>query len=133
MVNKLLQDIPQIIVTQKISGNWYVSLNKLVLQHLGVKTVSNIFIESGEEILITTGKGSGIEIPVQNGTKIQLPEIIVNTMSLGRDSLLGFVQRDNAVAVKKVEIIEEEGERAKAVDIETPFKIIRKVITNPMP
>ncbi|HEY94184.1 MAG TPA: hypothetical protein G4O15_04540 [Dehalococcoidia bacterium] len=133
MVNRLSQDIPQIIVIQKISGNWFVTLNKLVLQHLGENQANRIFIEAGDEILISLREDSGIAIPVHKGNRIQLPETIVNALSLRSNSLIGFVQRDRAVAVKKVEIVEEEGERSKALDIETPYKVIRKVITNPMP
>ena len=37
------------------------------------------------------------------------------------------------MAVKKLEVVEEEGERARVVDLETAHKITRRAQTNPMP
>lgn len=46
---------------------------------------------------------------------------------------MGLVQRGNAVAIKRFEISEREGERARMIDIETGYRITRIIEVNPMP
>jgi len=45
---------------------------------------------------------------------------------------VGLVERGNTIAVKAFKILEEKGERARFVDIETSRMIIRKIETNPV-
>ena len=47
--------------------------------------------------------------------------------------MVGFVQRGDSVAIKRVRIEEVEGEWANSFDTETPIEIVRNVETNPDP
>lgn len=67
------------------------------------------------------------------GSAICLPDEVVRKLELKNKALVGLVQRSRAVAIKKVDIVEREGERARMIDYETAYKITRLAETNPMP
>ena len=132
MARGLVKGLPQIIAIVSISQDGKLNLKKIVMEHLGVKNPERLFLDTHNEILLSATEGTGEEIPVLGGNKLRLPEEVLNRLEIDGDSLVGYVQRENAVAVKKVEIVEEEGERARAFDLETVYKITRKAVTNPI-
>ena len=129
----LVKGIPQIIDIVSISQDGKLNLKKNVMAHLGVKKAERLFLDIQNEILLSATEGTGEEISVSAGNKLRLPEEVLDRLEMDGDSLVGLVQRENAVAVKKVEVVEEDGERATVLDLETTYKITRKAITNPMP
>ena len=133
MVRSLIKGIPQIIAVTPISRDGNFSLKKIVIEYLGIKQATKLFLDIHDEILLSTIEGKGEEIPVIKGNIVKLPGEALTKLDITGSSLVGLVQRENAVAVKRVVIVEEEGERAEALDIETTYKITRKVITNPLP
>lgn len=133
MARGSVKEIPQIIAIVSISQDGKLNLKKNAIEHLGVKKAKRLFLDTQNEILLSAAEGTGEEISVLGGNKLRLPEEVLNRLEIAGGSLVGFVQRENAVAVKKVEIVEEEGQRAGVFDLETAHRIIRKAMTNPMP
>jgi len=125
--------IPQIIAIASVSHDGKLNLKKTVLEHLGVRKAERLFLDTQNEILLSAAEGTGEEISVLAGNKLRLQEEVLNRLAIAGGSLVGYVQRENAVAVKKVEIVEEQGETATAFDLETTRRIVRKAITNPLP
>jgi len=107
MIRGLVKGIPQIIAIVRISRDGTLNLNKDIMDHLGVKKAEGLFLDTQNEVLVSTAEGTGEEIPVVAGGKIRLPEEALDRLEIAGGSLVGFIQRENAVAVKKVEIIEE--------------------------
>ena len=128
-----MKGIPQIIAIVSLSQDGKLNLKRDVMDHLGVKKAERLFLGTQNEILLSATEGTGEEISVLGGNRLRLPEEVLNRLEIAGGSLVGFVQRENAVAVKKVEIVEEEGETAGTFDLETTHRIMRKAITNPMP
>ena len=128
-----MKDVPQIIAIVSVSQDGRLSLKKNVAEHLGVGKAERLFLDTQNEIVLSAAEGTGEEVFVLGGNKLRLPEGVLNRLEVAGGSLVGYVQRENAVAVKKVEIAEEEGETAGAFDLETPHRIVRKAVTNPMP
>ncbi|UCH51019.1 MAG: hypothetical protein JSV54_08460 [Chloroflexota bacterium] len=133
MAKGTIKGIPQIIAIISVSRDGKLNLKKVVMEHLGIKKAERLFLNTQNEILLSATEGTGEETPVLAGNKLRLPEEVLNRLEVTGGSLVGFVQREKAVAVKKVEIAEEEGERAGLFDLETPHKIVRKAVTTPMP
>ena len=133
MAGSFDNEVPQIIAIVPISQDGKLNLKKIVSEYLGVKKAERLFLDTRNEIRLSTIEATGEEIPVLPGNKLCLPEGVLDRLEIAGSSLVGFVQRENAVAVKKVEIVEEEGERAEAIDLETTYRIVRKAMTNPMP
>ena len=133
MAKGLFKRIPQIIVITAISRDGKFNLKKIVTKHLGIEKAERLFLDTRNEILLSAVEGNGEEISVAEGNKLRLPEEVLDKLEITGNSSVGFVQRENAVAVKKIETAEEEGKRARLFDLETTYKITRKAITVPMP
>ncbi|MFB0543793.1 MAG: hypothetical protein ACETVR_03330 [Candidatus Bathyarchaeia archaeon] len=129
----MAEEIPQIIAIVSISPDGKVNLKKDVREHLGMKDAQTLFLDTQDEIILSAEEGTGEEIPLRKGNRILLPEGALRKLGITDRSLVGLVQRRKAVAVKKVEIEEKEGEKAKVVDLETTYKITRMAETNSMP
>lgn len=129
----MTKEIPQILTIVPISPDGKLNLKKEVREHLGMRNAQTLFLDMQDEILLSAQEGKGEEMAVTKRTRIRLPEEALRKLQTNGRSLVGLVQRRNAVAIKKVEIVEKEGERAKIVDLETTSKITRKAETNPTP
>jgi hypothetical protein len=127
------EGIPQIVAIVSISTEGKLNLKKAVRQHLGLQGGQSIFLDLKGEVLISTELTTGAEISVGKGNRIQLSADALGKLGIGGKCLVGLLQRPNAVAVKKVEVVEEEGEQARLVDVETMYEITRRAETNPMP
>jgi hypothetical protein len=129
----MTEEIPQIIAIVSVSTDGKINLKKDVRQHLGMKDDQNLFLNMQNEMTLSAHEKNGEQIAVMKGNRIRLPEKALSKLDITERALVGLVQRKNAVAVKKFEVVEEEGERARVVDLETAHKITRKIETNPMP
>lgn len=127
------EKIPQIIAIVSISPDGKLNLKKDVREHLGMEDAQPLFLDMQDEIILSAEEGTGEEISVIKGKRIRLPEEALRKLGIADRSLVGLVQRRKAVAIKKVEIVEKEGERVRIVDLETTYKITRRAGTNPMP
>ena len=123
--------IPQIISIVLVSPDGKMNLDKSVKQYLGMK--GPLFLDICDEVLLSVKRRKGDEMDVKNGKNIILPEEALLKLNICVRSLVGLVQRGNAVAIKKFEVSEREGERARIVDLETKYRITRMIEANPMP
>lgn len=122
--------IHQIISIIPVSTDGRMNLNKSVRQYLGIKGA--LFLHIRDEVLLTVERRKGEETYGEDGNII-LPEEVLRKLNIRTRSLVGLVQRGNAVAIKRFEVLEREGERARIVDIETKYGITRLIEVNPMP
>ncbi|MCW4028000.1 MAG: hypothetical protein NWE76_11030 [Candidatus Bathyarchaeota archaeon] len=129
----LRKEIPQIVAIVSISQKGMINIKKKVRQHLTMDDAHALFLDMRDEILFSAKSSTGYEIPLLKGNRIRLPDRVLGKLGVDQGGLVGLVQRENAVAIKKVEIIEKEGEIARLYDIETATQITRVAETNPMP
>jgi len=129
----MTEKIPQVIAIVSISPDGKLDLKKDVREHLGMKDAKTLFLDMQDEMILSAKEDTSEEIAVMKGNRIHLPEEALRKLRIAERSLVGFVQRRDAVAIKKFIIKEKEGERASIVDVETTYKIIRIAETNPMP
>ena len=122
--------IPQIMYVVRMSRDGKVNLKKNVKNYLGADD-GDLYLDTEKEILLTTEK-SGVQAEVR-GNRLCMPEEVLTKLELGKGSLLTMIQRRKAVALKKMEIEEREGDRAQVMDFETSHKVTRVAQTNPMP
>jgi len=128
-----LNRIPQIISIVSISRGVELNLVKAVLEYLGVVEANSLYLNIGKEIVITSEGDGGDQVLFTRGSAICLPGEVIRKLELKDKALVGFVQRSDAVAIKKVDIVERKGERARTIDYETAYNITRLAETNPMP
>lgn len=133
MKKPLLGKIPQIVAILPVKTGGKLRLVKSVKDYLGLEKEQSLYLDNKDEILLTTGASNKPEIAVDRGGSLFLPEAVIQQLELTESSLVGLVQRPNAVAVKKVEIEEISRDKPRLVDIETPTKIVRRVEVPPMP
>ena len=126
-------EIRQIVAIISATSEGMMNLKKAVRQHLGMGDAQTLFLEMGGEILLSAESPTGEEMPLMKGNRIRLPDKVLKRLGVAGGGLVGLVQRENAVAIKKVEIVEREGEIARLYDLETTLKISRVAETNPMP
>ena len=125
-------DVPQVVAIVSISAEGKLTLKKAVRQHLALRPDQALFLDMRREIVLSTN-ATGAEVPVDKRNRVSLPERALEKLGVAGKTLVGLVQRPGAVAVKRLEIVEEAGERARLVDIETAYALTRQVETNPMP
>jgi len=123
-------DVPQVISIVPVRPGGKVSLKKDVRTHLGAQD-GELYLEKEEEILLTTRK---TPCPADaRACNLQLPEEVLAALELEQGDLLALIQRDAAVALKKMEVLEQAADRARVIDYETPLKVERVAETTPMP
>jgi bifunctional DNA-binding transcriptional regulator/antitoxin component of YhaV-PrlF toxin-antitoxin module len=125
-------EIPQIVAIVSVPANGRISLKKAVRQHLGLQSGQPLFLHLGDEITLST-EPQGAAVAPEKGNRITLPKDVLARLGISKGTYVGLVQRPSAVAVKRVDLVEQPGERARLLDIETPGTITRRVETNPMP
>jgi bifunctional DNA-binding transcriptional regulator/antitoxin component of YhaV-PrlF toxin-antitoxin module len=125
--------IPQIVTIVTVSAEGRLNLKKAARQHLGLEDAQTLFLDTGDEIILSAEGGKGSECPLEKGGRITLPEDALSKLGIAGRSLVGLVQRERALAVKQVEVVEGEGERPRLLDVETAYRITRRAESNPMP
>ena len=143
MNNATVDGIPQVISIVPVSRDGKVSLKKDVKNYLDGDSKDFYLDAQEEEVLLKTRKSATGKLAELKGYRLCLPEDIVAKLKLAGGSLLAMIQRlglsskayrnQGAVALKKMEIEEREGDRAQVVDFETTHKVKRFAQTNPMP
>jgi hypothetical protein len=117
--------IPQVVAILPVDQDQSIKLIQPVRKHLGLgnrtPATLSIRIIQGEVVLARSGGGQEI---VLDRKRIRLSQDVFQMLGLGEGSM---------VAIKKIEIVEREGERARIVDLETAYKVTRMALTNPMP
>jgi hypothetical protein len=128
-----VDEIPQIVTIVTVSDEGRLSLKKAARQHLGLGDAQALLLDMGDEIILSAEGGRGSECPLEKGGRITLSEDALSTLGIAGRSLVGLVQRERALAIKKVEVVEGEGERSRLLDVETAYRITRRAESNPMP
>jgi len=136
-------DILQIIAIVKASGDGRIAVKREVRGYLATggepNTVATkkagkgipLFLMDGKEVLLTAKKASGAKQAQLDGDRLCLPEQAVRKLALEGGSYVAVVDRGAAVALKKLTIEEDAGDRAQVVDYETPLAVRRVAQTNP--
>lgn len=124
--------IPQVIAIVPVSREGRVSLKKDVRNYLGAGQGA-LYLDSRKEILLTARQSPTGKPAQVLGNRLRLPGEVVAKLTLGRGSLLAMIQRAGAVALKKMEVAEREGDVAQVADFETAHKVTRVAEANPMP
>jgi len=109
------------------------NLKKAAREHLGMRGRRRLFLDMSEEMLLSTDETKGEEIELIKGNRVRMPEKALRKLGITKKSLVGLVERKNAVAVKKVEIVGRKSDRSRIFDVETTYTLMRVIETNPMP
>jgi hypothetical protein len=126
------ENIPQVVAIVSISAEGKLTLKKAVRQHLALQPGQSLFLDMQKELLLSTD-AVGSEVPVDERNRVGLPERARERLEVVGKTLVALVQRPRAVAVKRVEIVEQAGDWSRLVDVETAYALTRRVETNPMP
>jgi len=128
---KKLDNVPQLVSITSVTAEGMLTLRKAVGQYLGIDGKRKLYLETAGEIILSVKAGKGKPIEIDSKNRICLSNKVLNILGIKRKTQVGLVERGNAVAIKAFKITEEQGERARLIDIETDHNIIRKVETNP--
>jgi len=129
---RIANDIPQVVAIVKVTGSGETNIKKSVREHLGSDS-RPLYLNVGKEVLLTTKKTARARAVVIRGKRLPLPKDIMATLKLEKGSLVAMVQRENGVALKRVEIEKRKAQWARLVDHETPHRLVRVAETNPSP
>ena len=126
------EGIPQVVATARVAATGAVTLNKGVRDYLGVGD-GPLYLSHQMETFLTARESAGSRLAEIRRNRLHLPEEVVTKLGLEKNSLVAMVQRPEAVALKKMAIVEREGTTARVLDLETPRGLTRVVETNPIP
>ena len=124
------ENIPQVLALAQVARGGKVNLKKDVTKHLGRDT---LYFDIRDEVLLTNQATATAEPVEVRGSRMVLPESVMQTLGLEQGALLALLQRENAVALKAATVEEQPGDYAHVTDIETPHALTRIAHTNPMP
>ena len=125
-------DIPQILAIVRPSADSKIPLKKDVRAYLGAEDDA-LYLDDGEEILLSASPSDSATPVERQATRAILPSSAIARIGLKKGDSLAMIQRDGALALKKLAVEERAGERAEVVDLETPLQVTRVACTNPMP
>ena len=126
------EDVPQVIAIVQPTRANKISLKKIVREFLQAGK-EPLYLEMEDEVLLSA-KTSPTAIPVEgSGSRIILPETAIETLGLTPDTLLAILEREGAVALKRLEIVDQPGQEAQIVDVETAHRVVRTAYTCPLP
>ena len=121
--------VPQVISIVLADRNGKTDLKKVVKQRLGSGADLRLIVE--KEILLTTRQSGE---PAEVGARsLALPSAVRQKLELEEGTRVALIERPAGVAIKKLEIVEREAEKARVVDYGTAYRVVRTVETNPMP
>ena len=109
------------------------NLKKAAREHLGMRGHQRLFLDMSEEIVLSTDETKGEEIELIKGNRVRMPGEALRRLGITEKSLVGLVERKNAAAVKKVEIVERKADRSRIFDVETTCTLTRVTESNLMP
>ncbi|MFC1605142.1 hypothetical protein ACFL5F_08975, partial [Planctomycetota bacterium] len=130
-IKKKIDLVPQLVSITPVSAEGMLTLRKAVRQYLGIDGQKKLYLETAHEIILSARTGKGKPIKIDSKNRICLPSEVLNLLGIKRKTQVALVERDNAVAIKAFKISDEQGDRARFIDIETDHDIVRKVETNP--
>ena len=94
------QDVPQVIAIVQPTRANKISLKKIVREFLQAGK-EPLYLVVGDEVRLSA-RPSPTAIPVEgSGSRITLPEAVIETLGLTSDTLLAILEREGAVALKR--------------------------------
>jgi hypothetical protein len=134
MPRRTPEGIPQIVTIVTLTAKKQINLKKAARQHLGLQNGRSLWLTEGPEVLLSAAPSvGGTEVEVSKGNRVTLPDFALDHLGIQPKSMLGLVQRPNALAVKALEIAEHKSAQARLYDLEIATRIRRTVETNPTP
>lgn len=120
--------IQEIISYGIISEKGIFTLKKSIREFLGFVENSTITITLGHEILLTQKEG-GVKLTIQEGYRVKLPSYVLEKLEFQGKIKICFIERINAVAIKRFEIQVVESEKPTISDFESQYKVTRRINT----
>lgn len=126
-IQHVKETIPQIIDYKTLHRTGKVSVKK-VMDFLNVSKTDSITLSTDDEILISS-KSDGIRLPILPRYKVQIPKYVLQKLGISGKATICFIQRSNAVAIKRFDINKVESDYPRIIDIETSYAVTRQVET----
>jgi len=126
------KELPQIICLSKIGKENKIRLKRAVLRYLKHQPDQNLYLKFENEFLLNTKEITGIEIPLENNY-ITLPEDVHKHLQIEKNTYICFIQRPEAVAIKKFEVIRNNVIQPHIFDQESMYVNKRYFDTYPEP
>jgi hypothetical protein len=121
------ENIPQIIDYKTLHRTGKVSIKK-AMDFLDLLKNESVTLLSDDEILISR-KSDGEKLPILPRYKVQIPEYLLQKLGISGKATICFIQRSNAVAIKRFDIKKVESDYPRIIDIETSYVVTRQVET----
>jgi hypothetical protein len=131
----LVGPIPQVVAILPVDQDQSIWLKQAARDYLGVgDRKAPLYVRLVRDEVILSSSGEGVEIAIDDRKRIRLLRDFFEMLGLGEGPMVALIERERGLAVKRFELVQEEGDEvAGLVDVETPRRLIRKAITNPMP
>jgi hypothetical protein len=124
--------IPQVLAIVPVTGKGRVSLKKVVRDYLD-PAGGTLYLRIDREVVLTPQESTGSMQAEVAGSRLDLPVEVIARLDVARGSLLAMIQRQHAVALKRLEIAQAQGDSAQVVDVESAYQVTRTAHTNPLP
>ena len=128
MGKRIISTIPQVLGYTSISPEGKFKLKKTVLNYFGFNKVQILYLDTKNELLLTTNR-LGEKLSVLPNNWLILPVFAREKLQFKNRTNICFIQRQNGVAIKRFEIAVKERKRPRIVDIETTFFVTRQIET----
>ncbi|MFX1285077.1 MAG: hypothetical protein ACFFB5_15560 [Promethearchaeota archaeon] len=126
-IQHVKETIPQMIDYKTIHGTGKVSVKKAI-DFLDVSKKDSITLSTDGEIRIST-KFEGVELPILSRYKVELPKYVLQKLGISGKATICFIQRSDAVAIKRLDIKVIESDFPRIIDIETSYVVTRQIET----
>jgi len=127
------KDLPQIICLAKVGKDNKLQVKSAVFKYLNQQPEEKLYLKFENEFLINTKEITGVEIPLINNRFIILPEDVLTHLDLELNSYICFIQRPDAVAIKKFVVEERRANAPCLYDQESLYMNKRVIETFPNP
>jgi len=121
------ETVPQIIDYKTLHRTGKLSVKK-AMNFLNVSKDTSVTLLVDDEILISK-KADGVQLPILPRYKVQIPEYVLQKLGIFGKATICFIQRSNAVAIKRFDIKKVESEYPRIIDIETSYVVTRLIET----
>ena len=124
--------VEQVLAVVRMAKGGRLSLKKLVREHLGLAAGGAVYVDEQKEIQLSAS-GQGDSLPTGKRGDLVLPPEVQARLGATVGDRLALIERDSAVAVKRVQVAEEAGDRAQLADREAADCLTRVAMTYQMP
>ncbi len=128
MGKRIISSLPQILGFTTISPEGKFKLKKTVLNYFGFNNLQVLYLDTRNELLLTTNK-IGERLSVLTNNWLILPGNAREHLQLNGKSNICFLQRQNGVAIKRYKMTVKKSKRPRIIDIESNYLVTRRVET----